>query len=87
MGGKLITDRAVCKLIAKTVPAHLANTIAPEMKLRTHLGIDSIGLISMVIVLEEGLGLDLFRVSDQITQAASVADVIAIVKACAEDRA
>ncbi len=60
--------------------------IAPEMKLRTHLGIDSIGLISMLLTLEEGLGLDLFRVSDKVTQAVSVADVIAIVKACAEDR-
>ena len=86
MGGKLISDRAVCKLIAQAVPAHLGKTIAPEMKLRTHLGLDSIGLIGMVLTLEEGLGLDLFRVSDRVAQAVSVADVIAIVRTCAENQ-
>ena len=86
MGRKLIADSAICRLIANAVPHYNGQAITPDMNLRTALGFDSIGLITMVFILEEELGIDLFSVSKKLTEAVSVADIVAAVKACVEQQ-
>lgn len=71
----------VCDLIAKTLPKKAAKQgVSPEMELRSQLGIDSIGLMSIVFTLEEDFGIDLSDFSNRFVAATTVYHIIEIVK-------
>lgn len=76
----------VCELIAKTLPKKSTkNGVLPAMDLRNDLGVDSIGLMTIVFTLEEDLGVDLFSCSDRFVSATTVDHVIDIVREAMEN--
>ncbi len=75
----------VCKLIAKIIPKeNKKNGVTPDMELRTQLGVDSIGLMSIVFGLEEGFDVDLYDYSSQFIAASSVSHIIDIIEHATE---
>jgi acyl carrier protein len=75
------SDEEVCRLIASVLPKAVAkHGISPEMNLRGDLAVDSLGLMSIVFVLEEKLGIDAFSQVDRLVRAEHVSDLIAIVR-------
>lgn len=81
MNKEPVTDEAICQVIGSVIPKAAAKSgIAPSMKLRTDLGIDSLMLMSIVFVLEEKLGVDAFSRVEQFVSAEYVSDIIKIVR-------
>jgi|HubBroStandDraft_5_1064220.scaffolds.fasta_scaffold1229263_2 acyl carrier protein len=76
-----MTDEAICRLIQTAAGRAAARPgVAPGMSLRADLGIDSIGLMSVVFMLEEEAGIDAFSHVQQFIGAEYVADIIKIVR-------
>ncbi len=74
-------DQAVCQIIGTVIPRSAAKGgITPSMNLRTDLGIDSVGLMSIVFVLEEQVGIDAFSHVQEFIDAEYVSDIIEIVR-------
>ncbi|MEO3787442.1 phosphopantetheine-binding protein [Actinocorallia sp. B10E7] len=78
---KALTDERVCELIGSVLPrASAKGGIKPSMSLRSDLGVDSVGLMSIVFVLEEQAGIDAFGYVDRFVKAEYVSDIIDIVR-------
>jgi len=73
-----ITDATICRIIAGAVPR--AGSITPSMSLQADLGVDSVGLMSIVFLLEEHTGIDAFEYVQEFIAAEYVCDLIAIVR-------
>jgi acyl carrier protein len=71
------SDAAICRVIAT---ACAKSKVSPEMSLRADLGIDSIGLMSVVFMLEEKAGIDTFSNVQHFINAEYVSDIIKIVR-------
>lgn len=81
MSGVPLTEETVCKLIGSVLPKSATKRgVAPSMNLRSDLGVDSVGLMSIVFVLEEQAGIDAFSHLDRFIQAQQVSDIIDIVR-------
>ncbi|MCD0453405.1 acyl carrier protein [Actinocorallia sp. API 0066] len=75
------TDDGLCALIATVLPRAAARGgVKPSMSLRADLGVDSVGLMSIVFVLEEQVGIDAFGNVDRFVSAEYVSDIIKIVR-------
>lgn len=78
---KTLTDDRICALIASVLPKAAAKGgVSPSMSLRSDLGVDSVGLMSIVFVLEEQAGIDAFGHVEQFVKAEYVSDIIDIVR-------
>lgn len=79
--GATVSDGAVCRIIGSVLgrPATGAG-VAPEMDLRADLGLDSVGLMSVVFLLEEELGIAAFDHVQAFIEAQQVSDIIEIVR-------
>jgi acyl carrier protein len=76
-----MTDEAICRLIGTAVGRAAGKSgVAPGMSLRSDLGVDSIGLMSVVFMLEEQAGIDAFSHIEQFIGAEYVSDIIKIVR-------
>lgn len=76
-----LTDDALCDLIGSTLPKAVRKRgVTPAMDLRADLGVDSIGLMSIVFLLEQEVGLDVFSHVQELIGAQLVSDLIAIVR-------
>ncbi len=72
-----VSDDEICRLIASVIPKRAAKRgVTPEMSLRGDLGIDSLGLMSIVFVLEEKAGIDAFGRVQEFIRAEFVSDLI-----------
>lgn len=81
MNTALRTDEDICRIIASVIPRSVAKAgVVPGTSLRTDLGIDSLGLMSIVFVLEEKLGVDAFSRVERFVRAEYVSDIITIVR-------
>jgi acyl carrier protein len=81
LNGAPIADEAIIQVIRSAVPRAAAESgIGPGTNLRDELGIDSIGLMSIVFVLEEQTGFDAVSHIQDLIQAEYVADIIKIVQ-------
>jgi acyl carrier protein len=72
-----VTDEAICRIIAT---ACARSGVTSEMSLRGDLGIDSLGLMSVVFLLEEKAGIDAFSNVQNFISAEYVSDIIKIVR-------
>lgn len=80
MSRAAVTEETVCSIIAGVLPpASAKGGVTPSMSLRGDLGIDSLGLMSLVFVLEEQTGIDAMSCLDRFIAAESVADVVTVV--------
>ncbi|MBE1583961.1 acyl carrier protein [Nonomuraea angiospora] len=70
-----MTEEALCKIIASVLPGR---DVAPSMSLRNDLGVDSIGLMSIVFVLEEQTGIDAMSHMGEFIEAEYVHDIVGI---------
>ncbi|MFF4625355.1 acyl carrier protein [Nonomuraea jabiensis] len=70
-----MTEEALCQIIASVLPGR---DVAPSMSLRNDLGIDSIGLMSIVFVLEEQTGIDAMSHMGEFIEAEYVHDIVGI---------
>jgi acyl carrier protein len=87
VGARVITDAGICQLVAQASATRGRRAaVTPDMSLKSDLAIDSIGMITMVYLLEEELRVDLGKVSFQFASAKLVSDVIDIVKTCAREQ-
>jgi acyl carrier protein len=76
-----ITDEAICQVVRSVIPAAAAKGgVTPAMNLRTDLGVDSIGLMSIVFLIEEETGFDASGHVQDLMQVERVADIIRIVR-------
>jgi|KBSSwiStaDraftv2_1062776.scaffolds.fasta_scaffold178079_2 acyl carrier protein len=76
-----LTDEAICQLITSTLPKSARKRpVTPSMDLRTDLGVDSIGLMSIVFLLEQEAGVDVFSHVQEFISAERVSDIIGIVR-------
>lgn len=81
MSGNVVTDETVCRIVASVLPADVTKAgVAPGMDLRADLGMDSVGLMSVVFLLEEEVGIDAFAYVQEFIEAQRVADLIQIVR-------
>jgi acyl carrier protein len=81
MKDSAVAEQAVCQIIGSVIPRSAAKGgVTPSMSLRTDLGIDSVGLMSIVFVLEEQVGIDAFSHVQQFISAQYVSDIIDIVR-------
>lgn len=62
-----------------SIVARRSVPIAPDQHLRRDLGIDSIGIVNLVVLLEQQLGLNATHLAERLGQAHLVADVLGIV--------
>ncbi|MET8140439.1 acyl carrier protein [Sphaerisporangium sp. NPDC005288] len=70
-----MTEDELCQIIAGVLPG---KDVAPHMSLRNDLGVDSIGLMSIVFVLEEQTGIDTMRHIVEFIEAEYVHDIVGI---------
>ena len=76
-----LTDEAICRIIGSVLPRSASkNGINQSMSLRKDLGVDSVGLMSVVFVLEEQTGIDAFSFVQDFIDAEHVSDIINIVR-------
>ncbi|WP_162890134.1 acyl carrier protein [Streptomyces olivoreticuli] len=76
-----MSDDEICRIIASTIAQKAAKKgVSPEMSLRGDLGVDSLTLMSIVFVLEEKTGIDVFGRVEEFVRAESVADIIKVVR-------
>lgn len=77
MKASAVSDEAICRVVAT---ACAKSKVTPDMSLRADLGIDSLGLMSVVFLLEEKTGIDAFSSVQHFISAEYVSDVIKIVR-------
>ncbi|MFC4589959.1 acyl carrier protein [Sphaerisporangium corydalis] len=70
-----MTEDELCQIIAGVLPG---KDVAPHMSLRNDLGVDSIGLMSIVFVLEEQTGIDTTSHVMEFIEAEYVHDIVGI---------
>ncbi|MFC4532110.1 acyl carrier protein [Sphaerisporangium dianthi] len=70
-----MTEDELCQIIAGVLPG---KDVAPHMSLRNDLGVDSIGLMSIVFVLEEQTGIDTMSHVMEFIEAEYVHDIVGI---------
>jgi acyl carrier protein len=76
-----VTDETICQLIGSTLPKSARKRpVMPSMDLRGDLGVDSIGLMSIVFLLEQEAGVDVFSHVQEFISAERVSDIIDIVR-------
>ena len=76
-----VTDEGICRIIGSVLPkSTVRGGVTPAMNLRGDLGIDSVGLMSIVFVLEEKTGIDAFSHVQEFISAEHVSDIIDIVR-------
>jgi acyl carrier protein len=75
-----ITDDAICRIIESALPKVGKGGVSSSMSLQADLGVDSIGLMSIVFLLEEKTGIDAFDHVQQFIGARYVSDLITIVR-------
>ncbi|HEV2377244.1 MAG TPA: acyl carrier protein [Streptosporangiaceae bacterium] len=76
-----MTDEAICRLIGTVVGRAAGKSgVTAGMSLRSDLGLDSIGLMSVVFMLEEQTGIDAFSHVQEFVGAEYVSDIITIVR-------
>ncbi|MFF9768231.1 acyl carrier protein [Streptomyces sp. NPDC014636] len=76
-----VADDEICRIIKSVISkASVKGGVTPAMSLRGELGIDSLGLMSIVFALEENLGVDAFSRVEQFVGAEYVSDIIKIVR-------
>jgi acyl carrier protein len=76
-----IDDAAICRIVAGAVPRAAAKGgVTPSMSLQGDLGVDSVGLMSIVFLIEEQTGIDAFDYVQDFISAEYVSDIIAIVQ-------
>ncbi|MEU5427073.1 acyl carrier protein [Streptomyces olivoreticuli] len=76
-----VSDDEICRIIASAIAQKAAKKgVSPEMSLRGDLGVDSLTLMSIVFVLEEKTGIDVFGRVEEFVRAESVADIIKVVR-------
>jgi hypothetical protein len=73
-------DEGICRIIGSAVPGPAGKSVTPSMRLRGDLDIDSIGLMSIVFLLEEETGVDVLDRVDDVIGAEYVSDIIEIVR-------
>jgi acyl carrier protein len=76
-----VADDEICRIIGSVISkASVKGGVTPAMSLRGDLGIDSLGLMSIVFALEENLGVDAFSQVEQFVGAEYVSDIVKIVR-------
>ncbi len=80
MKKRAITDDRICHIIGSAIAHREEDGITPSMHLRHDLGIDSIGLMSIVYMLEEQMGVDVSTHVNEFVSAEHVFDIINIVR-------
>jgi acyl carrier protein len=76
-----VTDEAICQIIGSTLSKSARKSgVTAAMNLRADLGVDSVGLMSIVFVLEQKVGLDVFSHVQEFISAEHVSDIIDIVR-------
>lgn len=75
-----LTDEAICQIIEGALPRVAKGGVSSSMRLQADLGVDSIGLMSIVFLLEEKTGIDAFDHVQEFIGAHYVSDIIAIVR-------
>jgi acyl carrier protein len=73
-------EETVCLVIGQALPGAAIGTVTPSMDLRGDLGVDSVGLMSIVFLLEEETGIDAFALAEDFVAAERVDDIVAIVR-------
>jgi acyl carrier protein len=77
----VISDEAICKIVASVLPATATRGgVTPDMDLRADLGLDSVGLMSVVFLLDEEVDFDVFAHVQRFIEAQTVSDVIEVVR-------
>ena len=80
MSNATVTEETVCKIIASVLPrSSVKGGVTPSMSLRGDLGIDSVGLMSIVFVLEDQAGVDTMNHLEEFIAAEYVRDIVAVV--------
>lgn len=80
MSPTAVTAESVCTIIASVLPrSSVAGGVSPAMSLQADLGIDSVGLMSLIFVLEEQTGVDTLSRLDRFIEAEYVSDIVAVV--------
>lgn len=74
-----VDESTVCAIIASVLPRAGAGAVEPSMSLQGDLGLDSVGLMSLVFVLEEQTGVDTMSCLERFIEAEYVRDVVDIV--------
>lgn len=74
------TDEAICRVIGSAIPHLRESAIKPDARLRRDLGLDSLGLMGVVLMLQDKLAIDAFKYAQEFLSAEQVSDVIAIVR-------
>lgn len=75
-----ISDEAICRIVGSASPRAGKTGVTPAMSLQGDLGVDSVGLMSIVFLLEEQTGLDAFEYVQDFIAAEYVSDIITIVR-------
>lgn len=76
----VLSDEAICRIIESALPDELPRGgITATMDLRD-LGVDSLGLMSIVFLLEEHTGVDTFGYVQEFIEAERVSDIINIMR-------
>lgn len=80
-GLKRSVEDQVLKAIKRALPRTSARaTLTPQARLRDELGLDSLGVVSLVFELEEALGIAVPRDAFDLARLTTVADVIALAR-------
>ncbi|GLZ51893.1 acyl carrier protein [Actinomycetospora sp. NBRC 106378] len=75
-----VDESTVCSIIASVLPrASVQGGVEPSMSLQGDLGLDSVGLMSLIFVLEEQTGVDTMSCLERLIEAEYVRDVVDIV--------
>jgi acyl carrier protein len=78
---RTVGDEALCRIIGSAIPQFTTRgPITPSMRLQADLGMDSVGLMTIIFLLEEEVGIDAFRYVREFISAEHVSDIIAIVR-------
>jgi acyl carrier protein len=74
------SDGRICQIIGSAVSPGTSREVLPAMHLHRDLGVDSVGLMSIVYLIEEHTGIDTFSRVEDFVSAQHVSDIIAIVR-------
>jgi len=74
-----VTEK-VTKLIRRSLPTRGAGiALAPTLHLRSDLGIDSMGLMTLAFKLEQEFGIDVSAHTEQLSQFQTIGDVVSFI--------
>jgi acyl carrier protein len=74
------SDGKICQIIGSVIAPGATREVLPSMHLHRDLGVDSVGLMTVVYLIEEHTGIDTFSNVDAFVSAEHVSDIIAIVR-------